>query len=184
MDLFNFFKKQDPRQTFLEEKTKAETAIQGFVGSQELISALNLWFEKYELISKEADILLEKIKKQIQITEQENIIINGKINEVNTNYKTIIDREKLLRGDLQRLRLFGTFRKDFLNTMNNSLITKGEQIRQKAPKVLKPTYIPPVLPQSQLPSLQARLNALNKKGGKRKTQHKKLKRRQHKKTRR
>ena len=68
--------------------------------------------------------------------------------------------------------------------MNNSLITKGEQIRQKAPKVLKPTYIPPVLPQSQLPSLQARLNALNKKGGKRKTQHKKLKKRQHKKTRR
>jgi hypothetical protein len=166
---------KDHKTAYLQTWSKVKTAIQSSAGAPELITAVETWFQKYTSDGATIDTYASKTTS----TLVESIEAAGMYKNINDCYKTILEKEKLLRGTDPGLEMFRQFRKNILYEMNWELGEKVSKIKRQAPKLPTPAYIPLPTPPSGVSVLQAKLDALKRKGGRRKTRSK---RRHHKKT--
>ena len=168
---------KDAKMAYSEKWAEIKTAIQSTPSGQELIRAVETWFQKYTTDGKKID---EYASKPVS-TPYERDIANGMFMAIDKDYKDILEKEKRLQGTPPRSpEMFRQFRKDFLYEMNWELGEKVSKIKRQAPKVQQPANIPPPYRPSETDKLQARLNALNMKAGRRKTRSKKSSSRKHK----
>ena len=171
--LAGLFKQKNPRDKYLETWESVKKGIQTSSGSQELITSVDSWFQKYSSLGPKID---SYASSRLSTPSQRDESI-GMYMDVDKAYKNILEKEKRLRGSDAGSEMFRQFRRDFLYEMNAELGEKVSKIKTQAPKILEPAYISPPQP----PTLQQRLDAIKARaGGRRKTRSKKTLRRKHK----
>ena len=171
--LAGLFKTKSPKDKYLETWESVKKAIQPSSGSQELILAVDSWFQKYSSLGPQ----LDSYASTTLSTPSQRDESTGMYMDIDKAYKNILEKEKRLRGTDNGPEVFRQFRKDFLYEMNAELGEKVSRIKSQAPKIPVPAYISPPQP----PTLQQRLDAIKARaGGRRKTRSRKTLKRKHK----
>jgi hypothetical protein len=170
---------EDPvsRKKMFEENLKK---INAMLDSNPNGPAVKTAVNKFYIQSQDTSSFLDTLEQKPELTIAEGLETKTRWENLKALYQAVLFAEKSLPLGSSAVQPFADFRGNALRVMRDDLQTRSLRIVRRAPLPPTPAYIPLPTPPSGVSVLQAKLDALKRKGGKRKTRSK---RRNHKKSR-